>query len=128
MKILLLIFAAVVVFIATLAVLRAMQKVSADVVSCEIDHGQANIVMHYRNQSSKPVTLSYDLVIMRDTSSRRSSSGGAQPVKSRHVVGIDLAAAEAKDEIVSITVPEKLLVANAVAENLSYVSEQGARK
>ncbi len=76
--------------------------------------------MNYRNKSAKPVMLSYTLVVMRDTSARRSNNGGAEPVKSQWISGVFLPAGESKAEVIAITVPADMLVANAVVQGMSY--------
>ena len=80
----------------------------------------ATISTPYRNRSAKSVTLSYDLIVVRDTSARRVASGGAEPLKSRQITGVMLAAGESRDEVISIAVPAKILVANALVESMSY--------
>jgi uncharacterized membrane protein YebE (DUF533 family) len=99
--------------------LRQTEAVSADVVSCEIDQGQAKVVMHYRNRTQSTIVLSYDLVIMRNTSARRSMSG-AEPLTGRHIAGIILAAGDSKEEVIALVVPAKVLVAKATVEYVSY--------
>ncbi len=64
--------------------------------------------------------LSYDLVLMRDTSAKRSSSGGAQPFTSQRIDGVVLAAREARQEFVTISIPANVRVATAIVQNLSY--------
>ena len=76
--------------------------------------------MRYRNRSTRSATITYHLVVMRDTSAKRSLSGGAEPVASRQISGVVLAAGESRNEVVEITIPEKFLIGNAVVDDLTY--------
>ena len=120
MKLLTSIICVIAVCVAALVIFRKTQAVSADVISCAIDEGSARVAMRYRNRSAEPVTLSYDLIVVRDISARRAASGRSEPLKSRQITGVMLAAGESREEVISIAMPAEILVANALVESMSY--------
>jgi hypothetical protein len=101
-------------------VIHHYDNVAVDVVSCFPNGRSADVVVHYRNRLSKPVTLSFDVALARTGTLSKYGLSGIHVFASKHESAVVIPPNTERDAQVSIDFPPRVSAADAVILNLNY--------
>lgn len=103
-----------------LFVIRAIEDVSVDVMSCTRDGTDAVVTVRYINHLRNPVRVSYDLVLSRDVNYSVSGRSGVRPLNMKRISSVTIAANDEKQDVIRIECPKGVFAPNAFVMNIDY--------